>query len=131
MTYANEEQRSDILTSDSGYIQQLTFAGCPSFMRRPFSRELAGIDLAITGIPFDCATTNRPGTRLGPRAIREQSSLQHMMLPMVGRSIHLSRYAWLTTVIASLIMAMLHKCQRLLKNISPHCCPVNSVVSMA
>jgi len=64
------------LTADSGYIQQLTFAGVPSFMRRPFSRDLENIDLAITGIPFDCATTNRPGTRLGPRAIREQSSLQ-------------------------------------------------------
>lgn len=76
MTHTNEEQPSDTLTSDSGYIQQLTFAGCPGFMRRPFSRELAGIDLAITGIPFDCATTNRPGTRLGPRAIREQSTLQ-------------------------------------------------------
>ena len=76
MTYLNEEKRSGSLTCDSGYIQQLTFAGCPSFMRRPFSRALAGIDLAITGIPFDCATTNRPGTRLGPRAIREQSSLQ-------------------------------------------------------
>jgi len=71
MTYANEEQHSDTLTSDSGYIQQLTFAGCPSFMRWLFSRELAGIDPAITDIPFDCATTNRPGTRLGPRATRE------------------------------------------------------------
>ena len=76
MTYTNEEQKSDTLTADSGYIQQLTFAGVPSFMRRPFSRDLNGIDLAVTGIPFDCATTNRPGTRLGPRAIREQSSLQ-------------------------------------------------------
>ena len=76
MTYVNEEQKSGTLTTESGYIQQLTFAGCPSFMRRPFSRDLTGIDLAVTGIPFDCATTNRPGTRLGPRAIREQSTLQ-------------------------------------------------------
>lgn len=77
MTYQNEKQQPDTsLTADKGYVQQLTFAGCPSFMRRPFSRDLTGIDLAITGIPFDCATTNRPGTRLGARAIREQSSLQ-------------------------------------------------------
>ena len=76
MTYQTKEQSSDSLSTDKGYIQQLTFAGVPSFMRRPFSRELAGIDLAVTGIPFDCATTNRPGTRLGPRAIREQSTLQ-------------------------------------------------------
>ena len=81
MTYANEEHRSDTLTPHSGYSQQLTFAGCPSFMRRPFSRDLNGIDLAITGIPFDCATTNRPGTRLGPRAIREPVSYTHLTLP--------------------------------------------------
>jgi agmatinase len=30
----------------------------------------------VTGIPFDQAVTNRPGTRLGPRAIREASALQ-------------------------------------------------------
>ena len=64
------------LTTNKGYAQQLTFAGCPSFMRRPFTQDLTGVDLAITGIPFDCATTNRPGTRLGPRAVREQSTLQ-------------------------------------------------------
>lgn len=76
----SNEQRSsdstDMLTSDQGYVQQLTYAGCPSFMRRRFTRDLNGIDLAVTGIPFDCATSNRPGTRLGPRAIREQSTLQ-------------------------------------------------------
>lgn len=76
MTYSKDNHQAGNLTATSGYIQQLTFAGCPSFMRRPFSRDLKDIDLAITGIPFDCATTNRPGTRLGPRAIREQSLLQ-------------------------------------------------------
>jgi agmatinase len=34
------------------------------------------VDIAVTGVPFDQAVTNRPGTRLGPRAIREASSLQ-------------------------------------------------------
>jgi len=72
----SEEDQSPILTTQKGYIQQLTFAGCPSFVRRPFTRDLTDVDLAITGIPFDCATTNRPGTRLGPRAVREQSTLQ-------------------------------------------------------
>ena len=72
----NDEHQATPLTTQKGYVQQLTFAGCPSFMRRPFTRDLTGVDLAITGIPFDCATTNRPGTRLGPRAVREQSTLQ-------------------------------------------------------
>ena len=31
--------------------------------------------MAVVGIPYDGATSNRSGTRMGPRAIREQSSL--------------------------------------------------------
>ncbi len=53
-----------------------TFAGAPSFLRRRYTKDLAGVDLAITGVPFDQAVSNRPGTRFGPRAIREASSLQ-------------------------------------------------------
>ena len=52
------------------------FAGVPSFLRRRITKDLAGVDVAVTGIPFDQAVTNRPGTRLGPRAIREASLLQ-------------------------------------------------------
>ncbi|MFV2002872.1 MAG: agmatinase [Paracoccaceae bacterium] len=52
------------------------FAGATSFLRRRYSKDLGGVDLAITGIAFDGAVTNRPGTRLGPRAIREASALQ-------------------------------------------------------
>jgi agmatinase len=33
-------------------------------------------DIVVTGVPFDQSVTNRPGTRLGPRAIREASALQ-------------------------------------------------------
>ncbi len=53
-----------------------TFSGLPTFLRRTFTKDLAGADIAVTGIPFDQAVTNRPGTRLGPRAIREASALQ-------------------------------------------------------
>jgi len=52
------------------------FSGAVSFLRRRYTKDLSGVDLAITGIPFDQAVTNRPGTRLGPRAIRAASSLQ-------------------------------------------------------
>jgi len=52
------------------------FAGAPSFLRRRYSKDLSLADIAVTGIPFDQAVTNRPGTRLGPRAIREASLLQ-------------------------------------------------------
>jgi len=44
-----------------------------TFMRRPLTKELDGVDIAVAGIPFDVGTVNRPGARLGPRAIREQS----------------------------------------------------------
>lgn len=53
-----------------------TFGGAPSFLRRRYTKDLTGVDLAITGVPFDQAVTNRSGTRLGPRAIREASALQ-------------------------------------------------------
>ncbi len=50
-----------------------TYSGALSFARRIYSKDLSRAELAITGIPFDTATTNRPGTRFGPRAIRAAS----------------------------------------------------------
>ena len=52
------------------------FSGATSFLRRRYSKDMSGFDLAVTGIPFDQAVTHRPGTRFGPRAIREASTLQ-------------------------------------------------------
>ena len=59
-----------------GYAFENTFAGATSFLRRMYTKDLRGVDLVITGAPFDQAVTNRPGARLGPRAIREASTLQ-------------------------------------------------------
>jgi agmatinase len=50
-----------------------SYAGALSFMRRPYSRDLDGVDVAVVGVPLDTATTNRPGARFGPRAIRAAS----------------------------------------------------------
>lgn len=52
------------------------FAGATSFLRRRYTKDLTNVDIAITGVPFDQAVTHRTGTRFGPRAIREASSLQ-------------------------------------------------------
>ena len=49
------------------------FAGITSFMRCPVSRDLAGVDVAVVGIPYDGGTSYRSGTRFGPRKIREAS----------------------------------------------------------
>lgn len=57
------------------------FSGATSFLRRRYTKDLTGYDLAITGIPFDQAVTHRPGTRFGPRAIREASTLQAFDAP--------------------------------------------------
>jgi agmatinase len=51
-----------------------THAGALSFARRKYTRDLRGIDVAVTGVPFDLGTTNRPGARFGPRAIRAAST---------------------------------------------------------
>lgn len=61
-------------THPYGTRSEPTYAGALSFLRRPYSRDLANADLAIMGVPFDLATSSRSGTRLGPRAIRSASS---------------------------------------------------------
>ena len=63
------------ITRDSlyGTRAEPTYAGITSFMRRRYTRDLHGVDLVVSGVPFDTATTNRPGSRFGPRAIRAAS----------------------------------------------------------
>jgi agmatinase len=58
-----------------GTTSEPTYAGALSFMRRKYTRDLSGVDLAVSGVPLDTATTNRPGARFGPRAIRAASSI--------------------------------------------------------
>jgi agmatinase len=64
-----------------GTRSEPTYAGALSFMRRKYTHDLKGVDLAITGIPLDTATTNRPGARFGPRAIRAASTVISWMRP--------------------------------------------------
>lgn len=52
-----------------------TYAGALSFMRRRYTRDLAGVDVCVLGVPFDSAVSNRPGARLGPQAIRRASAI--------------------------------------------------------
>jgi agmatinase len=44
-----------------------------TFARCPLVEDPEGVDVAVLGIPFDTATTNRPGARFGPEAIRSAS----------------------------------------------------------
>lgn len=50
------------------------YSGATSFLRRNYSKNLEGVDVAVVGIPYDLATSNRPGARLGPRAVRAAST---------------------------------------------------------
>lgn len=60
--------------SPYGTHAEPTYSGALSFLRRRYTKDLTGVDVAVVGVPFDLATTNRPGTRLGPRAIRAASA---------------------------------------------------------
>jgi agmatinase len=48
----------------------------PTFMECNLSREFLGdaVDVVVSGVPFDLASTERPGARFGPEAIRRASS---------------------------------------------------------
>lgn len=58
-----------------GAADDPTYAGALSFMRRKFTKSLNDVDVAVWGIPFDAAVSNRPGARFGPRAIRSASTI--------------------------------------------------------
>lgn len=53
------------------------FAGVATMMRLPL-RSLAdpgGAEIGVLGVPWDGGTTNRPGARHGPRAVRDASTM--------------------------------------------------------
>ncbi len=51
------------------------YTGLATFMRAPIAETPEDVDIALVGIPYDGALTNRPGARHGPREVRNQSSL--------------------------------------------------------
>lgn len=51
------------------------FGGPNTMMRLPSQATAEGLDACFVGIPMDIGTSNRPGTRLGPRQIRDESRM--------------------------------------------------------
>ena len=51
------------------------FAGPGTMMRLPAAENAAGLDVCFVGIPMDIGTSNRSGTRFGPKQIRAESVL--------------------------------------------------------
>jgi guanidinobutyrase len=66
---------SRILNQPLGGNQMPRFGGIASMMRLPVVSSAAGLDAAFIGVPLDIGTSNRPGARYGPRAIRAESAL--------------------------------------------------------
>ncbi len=62
----------------SGFVLP-RYAGLASFMRLPHvppaDARFGSLEIGIAGIPFDGGTTNRPGARHGPRALRDASTM--------------------------------------------------------
>jgi len=56
-----------------GRQPELTYGGALSFLRRRYTRDIAGADVVVSGIPFDLSVGHRPGARFGPAAIRAAS----------------------------------------------------------
>jgi agmatinase len=56
-------------------FQSPRFAQLSTFMRLPHTRDAAGLDAAIIGIPFDGGVSFRPGARFGPKEVRNNSLL--------------------------------------------------------
>ena len=66
----------DPLTRWAAYGEKPDYAGLLTFAGLPYTEdpaELAGVDAAIVGAPMDELTSDSPGTRFGPRAIRAAS----------------------------------------------------------
>jgi agmatinase len=51
------------------------YAGPATFARLPRLDEVSRADVAVLGVPFDTATSFRPGARFGPEGIRSASAL--------------------------------------------------------
>ena len=61
-------------TTAKGIGSEPAYSGVPSLFRRRFSTTPENADIAVLGVPLDLATTNRPGARFGPRAVRAAST---------------------------------------------------------
>lgn len=80
------------------------FAGIPTFMRLPHRAppDLDDVDIGLVGVPFDTATSNRPGARHGPRQLRDLSTMIRLMNQTTRVApFHLARCADLGDVVVN------------------------------
>ena len=68
----NDRSANDLAMNDP--MLKPRYTGVPTFMRAPLVEDPARLDIAMIGLPYDGAVTNRAGARHGPREIRNMSS---------------------------------------------------------
>jgi agmatinase len=68
-------------------LRERVFAGAPSFLRRRYGKDLSGVDIAVTGIPFDQAVTNRPARGWGQGRSARPRRCNPATRPMAGTAI--------------------------------------------
>lgn len=71
----------------SGAFFEPLYSCQPSLIRAAMEQDLSKVDVALVGVPFDLALTNRPGTRFGPKELRLHSSY---VLRAVNQYTHMS-----------------------------------------
>jgi guanidinobutyrase len=66
---------SERLNQPLGGNEMPRFGGPGTMMRLPAQATAEGLDACFVGVPLDIGTSNRSGTRFGPRQIRAESAL--------------------------------------------------------
>ncbi|HIJ57731.1 MAG TPA: agmatinase [Deltaproteobacteria bacterium] len=74
------QEKDSIKRDPSETMKAPKYMGIPTFMRTPLITRPSEFDIAMIGVPYDGAVSNRPGARHGPREIRNASTMM--------RSIH-------------------------------------------
>lgn len=79
---------SDLFFTPISGMDLPRFAGVPTFMRLPHvpadHPRAAEVEIGIVGVPWDGGTSNRPGARHGPRALRDASTMIRAQHPVTG-----------------------------------------------
>jgi len=73
-------------TMATGNYSELSYADLPTFGKAPQRDpgDLGDVDIGVYGIPWDLTASPRPGARLAPRRIREETALFHEVWNPVG-----------------------------------------------
>ena len=71
-----ESRAAAFHASTDGSSVELPYAGFETFLKREIAdvEDVAGVDTAVLGVPYDGAVSNQPGTRYGPRSLRRASA---------------------------------------------------------